>query len=227
MADDNPMWHSPLDSQFRAAHRALRALNPTGAAVDSENYELPYIVNDLEHLVHLARTTAATHVGPTFHWRGPRPSQLQWEPMILQIDFDNYSDDDPEGVSQIHEWENSAPAMAGSAYRRECGWDAPPGNAGIWLVSVMPYESMEEDQHRHWTGTLTGFVVLHDRDEDGNYEALAHLWTAREWRRRGVGSSLVREAHNRFPLSIVEGPVTDEGRLLLEVCAPDLLGRIA
>jgi GNAT superfamily N-acetyltransferase len=133
------------------------------------------------------------------------------------------TDDDPAGASHIDEWEDSALALAGRAYRRECGWDFSPGEAGIWLVSVSPYSSMGGDDRTNWSGTLTGFVILHDRDEDGEYESLAHLWTAHAWRRRGVGASLVRQARERFPVSQVENPITDGGRLLLEACAPDLL----
>jgi hypothetical protein len=123
----------------------------------------------------LARDTAAAHLGPTIRWASLHSPEDRWAPVTLQIDLDGYVDGDPSSAVQMDEWEGSALDIAGRAYRRECGWDFSPGEAGIWLLSVAPYSSMEWDGRTNWTGTLTGFAILHDRDKDGDYESLAHL----------------------------------------------------
>ncbi|MBO3102207.1 GNAT family N-acetyltransferase [Cellulomonas fengjieae] len=224
MNDDDPLLNSPLDAQFRAAHQALRHLVPPESSWAEEDDVLPRIVDDLEDLARRARDTAAEHVGPTFWWKGgPQEPENEWAPVILQADFDRYVDDDPPELSQINRWDDSALELAARAYRRECGWDHSPGEAGIWLLAVAPYSAIQTSEQTHWRGTLTGFVVLHDRDIDGQYESLAHAWTARAWRRRGIGASLVKHARERFAVSHAEGPATNGGRLLLERCAPTLL----
>jgi len=223
MTEDDPLVNSPLDARFRAARRALRRLAPPNYLAAADDAHLQVIVEELEDLVRLARETAAAHLGPAFHWVSPKPSADAWASVTLQVDLDGYADDDPPGVSHIDEWEDSALARAARAYRRECDWDFSPDEAGIWLLSVAPYSSLVGNDRTHWSGTLTGFVILHDRDKDGEYESLAHLWTAHAWRHRGIGAGLVRQARERFPVSQVEGPVTDGGRLLLEACAPGLL----
>ncbi|GAA3514141.1 GNAT family N-acetyltransferase [Georgenia daeguensis] len=223
MTDDDPLVNSALDARFRAAHRALRELAPPKTVAVADDAYLPDIIEDLENLARVAQETAAAHVGPTFRWTGPQSTADPWASVILQVDLDSHFDDDPPDVSHVGEWENCALARAGSAYRSECDWDFSPGPAGIWLLFVAPYSSFGSSGQMHLSGTLAGFAILHDRDEDGEYESLAHLWTARAWRRRGVGTSLVRQARERFPVSRVENPATEGGRLLLEACASDLL----
>ncbi|WP_134765117.1 GNAT family N-acetyltransferase [Nocardioides sp. 1609] len=219
MTENDPLTNSPLGAQFRAAHQALLALAPPGTLAAGDDNYLPIIVNELQDLVDLARDTAAANFGPTLGWRRPDPVDDAWAPTVLQLDFDSYADDDPPGVSEIWNWEQSALALAARAYRRECRWDHSPGEAGIWLLYIMPFASIDTS----WSGSLAGFAIIHDRDTDGEHESLAHLWTARAWRRRGVGATLVEEARARFPLRDVEGPITDAGRRLLAVHAPDLL----
>lgn len=223
MSSDDPVVNSPLDGRFRAAYEALLALSPPDTVALADDAHLSAVVENLEYLVGLARDTAATYLGPTIGWTRPRSAGTDWTPDILQVDLDGYEADDPPGISRINDWESSALALAAHAYRNECRWDHSPDEAGIWLLAVAPYSSWGGDHQTHWVGNLSGFAILHDRDMDGEYESLAHLWTAREWRRRGIGASLVRRARQRFPLREVEGPVTDEGRSVLEACAPDLV----
>lgn len=70
---------------------------------------------------------------------------------------------------------------------------------------------------------LVGFVVVHDRDDDGDYESIAHIWTATAWRRRGVAAQLVRAARDLMPINAVEEPITGSGQALLGSVASDLL----
>ena len=223
MTDDDPLLHSSFDAGFRAAHRALLALAPPNTVAAADDAYLPVIVEDLDVLLRLARDNAAAHLGPTIWWTNQHSPDDAWAPVTLQIDLGGRSNGDPAGAVHMDEWEDSALALAARAYRLECGWDFTPDEAGIWLLSVAPYASRSAGDRTSWTGTLSGFAILHHRDTDGDYESLAHLWTAAAWRRRGVGVSLVRQARERFPVSAVEGPVTEDGRLLLQACAPELL----
>lgn len=223
MTEDDPLLASPLNSAIRAAHRALLALAPPDTVAARDDASLQDLVEELEYLVYQARASAAAELGPTFRWVGPYEQDDPWASVNLQVDLDGYSEDNPPGVSHIDDWEDSALARAARAYRRDCGWDFSPDEAGIWLISVAPYSYMGEGDRTHCSGSLTGFAILHDRDQDGEYESLAHLWTARAWRRRGVGANLVRQARQRFPVSQLEGPITEAGRLLLLTCAPNLI----
>ncbi len=66
-----------------------------------------------------------------------------------------------------------------------------------------------------FTGHLVGFVVLNDHDDDGTYEAVAHVWTAAAWRRQGIAQRLLAEAKARYGFSVIEEPYSDDGRALL------------
>jgi len=205
-------------------HAALRDLVPEGSRSEEER-DLPDLVDELEDLARAARAAAAALLGPAFSWRAAEepPADALWAPVIVQLDLDRGRDDDPAGVSDIREWEDSAIDLAARAYARETSLDHPPGEGGIWLLSLAPYSHTPIDDRPFRRGMLTGFVVLHDRDTDGRYESLAHIWTAAEWRRRGVGRSLVKEARARFPLTRAEGPFTPAGCTLLRSSAAELL----
>jgi len=77
-----------------------------------------------------------------------------------------------------------------------------------------------EDGPWHFSGRLTGFVVVYDRDEDGAYKSVGHIWTATAWQRRGIARRLLAEARSRFPITIVEEPYTPAGAEFLSAC-PD------
>ena len=80
-------------------------------------------------------------------------------------------------------WFGSALDLAGRAYKRAAGWDFSPGESGKWLVMLAPAEGWSGGDGDLWsfTGHLVGFVVLNDHDDDGTYEAVAHVWTAAAW----------------------------------------------
>ncbi|WP_375430171.1 hypothetical protein [uncultured Friedmanniella sp.] len=223
MTDDDPRLVSPLDATIRAAHRSLSALTPPGTLAAENSESLPVLVEDLENLVPLARDGVAGELGPVLRWVGPYREEDEWAPVFVEIDLDEYSEGDPPGAFYIDQWEGSPLAQAARAYRRDCGWDFTPDEAGVWLLFVAPYSAMGSGDQTPCAGNLVGFAILHDRDEDGVYESLAHLWTARAWRCRGVGADLVREARVRFPVTQVEGPFTYAGHSLFVEVAPDLV----
>ncbi|MBN9757864.1 GNAT family N-acetyltransferase [Pseudonocardia sp. Ae717_Ps2] len=75
---------------------------------------------------------------------------------------------------------------------------------GLVLETVL----VREGNLSVFNGHLTGFVVVHDRDNDGDYETVAHIWTAVAWRRRGIARRLLAEARSRFSVTAFEEPYT-------------------
>ena len=72
------------------------------------------------------------------------------------------------------------------------------------------------------SGYLAGFMILYDRDDDGMYETIGHIWTAGGWRRRGIARQLLQEARSRFGARRFEGPFTDDGAAFVEAAGvPD------
>ncbi|SMC65603.1 hypothetical protein [Kibdelosporangium aridum] len=68
------------------------------------------------------------------------------------------------------------------AYKRAAKWDHPPDASGVWLLMLTPVSASNgEDEAWFQSGHLAGFVVVHDRDEDGAYESIGHIWTATAW----------------------------------------------
>ena len=124
-----------------------------------------------------------------------------------------------EAVNPLATWHGSALDYAGRAYTRECGWDFPPGEGGVWLLRLAPVQGVEgDDTPWSYFGHVTGFVVLSDRDEDGSYEAVGHIWTASRWRRKGIAQRLLTEAKSRFQFTDVEQPYSDDGAAFLRAC---------
>ncbi|WP_157516440.1 GNAT family N-acetyltransferase [Oerskovia enterophila] len=224
MKNDDPILTWTMGDRYRDVHRALGLLNsPVNDILISPDALIPEVVEDLERLAQGAREAAAASLGPTFHWSGPPgEDDPEWGSVVLQLDFDAYELDEPEGVSHIRHWADSGLDLASRAYRRECGWDFSPGEAGIWLLSVKPFRCTPLRAQTMWSGTLAAFVILHDRDDDAEYETLGHVWTAQEWRRRGIAAELVQLARERFPVRHVEG-FSESGGFFLRACAPDLL----
>jgi ribosomal protein S18 acetylase RimI-like enzyme len=137
------------------------------------------------------------------------------------VDFD--SDVHSFGVTGL-EWGDDLDGPFGhaaTAYRRECGWDFSPGEAGIWLVMLAPVSGMGfGDEPWTYTGHLIGFAILYDRDGDA-YRSVGHVWTASAWRRRGIARRLLSEARSRFAFEHIEGPYTEDGAALVKTIPPD------
>ncbi|GGU34248.1 hypothetical protein GCM10007979_36700 [Nocardioides albus] len=139
-------------------------------------------------------------------------------------DMDDGTLSDPAGADCLDRWISdgwtaSAPARAALAYKREAGWDFSIDPAGVWVIAASPYAQNFET----FVGNLVGFAVFHDRDDDGEYQSLAHIWTAAAWRRRGIGGQLIRAARDLMLITSVEEPITSSGQALLGSVARDLL----
>jgi GNAT superfamily N-acetyltransferase len=237
----DPATLSKLNEPIRAAYRALRALDPTHAAFGPADDHLLSIANQLGPAFEYARYGIDAEFGPFVSWRGV--SGPQWAIQVLVVATDERAAGaieavnkwgrlgepvDPEDLTTYvlddeQEWGDSSLDRAGRAYRRDCGWDFSPGQSGVYLLAVAPYTSMSFGDDDMCYGNIAGFTIVHDRDDDGVYESLAHLWVAKAWRRRGVAAGLLRVARGRFPISRVEGPVTDDGLALIKASAPDLI----
>lgn len=121
------------------------------------------------------------------------------------------------------EWCDSGLYQAARAYRSECGWDCAPGEAGHWLICCVLTDGSGTSSRMAYSGNILGFVILHDRDEDDEYESLAHLWVAESVRGKGVARMLVKNARERFPLKKVEFPATESGLAFLQAVWPEAI----
>lgn len=217
-----------IEQAYRAAYRALAALVP-GFATAEEESSLPQVFSQFGQLVDRADLVTTGQLGPPVSWRAP-PRDDGWDLMMSGVDLDNgvydFGDvklDDDALTGPGRTWQDSALSRAALAYKRTCGWDGAPGESGMWLVMLAPVSDCggeEEGDPWFYGGRLAGFVVIYDRDEDGAYESVGHIWTAAAWQRRGIARRLLTEARSRFPITSVEEPYTRAGAAFLNAC-PD------
>jgi GNAT superfamily N-acetyltransferase len=211
-----------LEEAFRIAYRALTALVPPNSVTSEEESSFVEMLSQFRILVDRADLAVAAQLGPRISWRAPRPAG-DWELVVSGVDLDEgaygfgdvvLGNDAFEGPAKA--WHGSALNRAALVYKRACGWDHPPGEAGVWLMMLAPVAaSGGEDGLWFYDGHLTGFVVVYDRDRNGIYESVGHIWTATAWQRRGIARRLLTEAKSRFPITDVERPYTDAGDAFL------------
>jgi ribosomal protein S18 acetylase RimI-like enzyme len=128
-------------------------------------------------------------------------------------------------LQEFDDWDDTGLARAARAYRRECHWDFSPGDAGIWVCYYVPSDATGGNGDWWYNGNLAGFLILYDHNEDGEYESIGHIWTAKAARRRGIASALVAHARKEYGVQKVEGPVTKDGKLLFTKAWPEALNR--
>lgn len=214
-----------IDAAYRAAQTALLQIaDPQRTLGRSEdNLHLTELISHLRTLLDEAEMTVASRLGPIIGWTAPRRDR-DWELTASGIDHTGDGRDfgDAEVADSACEgptgtWTGSPLERAAYAYKREAGWDFAPDESGIWLLMLAPVSGFGGSDERDWhySGHLTGFLILHDRDDDGDYESVAHIWTAAAWRRRGIARRLMDEAVQRFPVTDVEGPYTEDGYAML------------
>jgi ribosomal protein S18 acetylase RimI-like enzyme len=211
-----------IEAAYRTTHRALLDIVPPERTWgDSEdNVQIGDLISHVRHLLGEAEMCVAAQLGPRISWYAPA-TDGDWDLVLTGIDLDEYAEEfgDVEFEESAFEgpygkWHGSPLERAAYAYKREARWDFAPGHAGIWMLMLAPTSAGGGDTWIYG-GHLVGFVVLHDRDKDGVYESVAHIWTASAWRRRGIARRLLTEAKNRFGITIVEGPYTKDGGALL------------
>jgi hypothetical protein len=216
-----------VDEAYRIAYRALNSIALRPPTIEQEQVlSLSEMIRRFGRVTEEAELAAAAQLGPLVGWRAPEPQRGRLELTVAALDLDggdcSSSDirigrDAYEGVDGT--WHGSALDYAGRVYTRECGWDFPPGEGGVWLLMLAPVQGVGgDDAPWAYYGHVTGFVVLSDRDEDGSYEAVSHIWTASRWRRKGVAQRILTEAKSRFQFTDVEQPYSDDGAAFLRAC---------
>ncbi|UJW36916.1 GNAT family N-acetyltransferase (plasmid) [Saccharothrix sp. AJ9571] len=229
MTGAEPPETPEIEQAYRAAYRALAALVP-GSVTAEEESSLQQVFSQFKFLLDRADLVTTSQLGPQVSWQAPPPDDdVDLDLMISGVDLDDGVYD--FGDVQLSEealtgprrtWHDSALSRAALVYKRTCGWDFAPGESGVWLVMLAPDSASGGDGPGPWFygGRLTGFVVVYDRDEDGVYESVGHIWTATAWQRRGIARRLLTEARAQFPISTVEEPYTRAGAAFLKSC-PD------
>jgi GNAT superfamily N-acetyltransferase len=217
---------------YRDAYTALRSLldDQTTRTRPADDLSVDDLVGEFARVASEARMIWTRELGPRMSWQAPfsgRPSD--WELRTHCIDLDSGGRGDDQDAFSTSElalgFEDSALDMAARAYRRECRWDFSPGDGGVWLIVLRPTSWSGSEEHAEgWSasGNLVGFLILHDRDEDGEYESVAHISTAALWRRRGIATHLLEQARARFPVVAIEGPPTEPGAGLVSARAAHL-----
>ena len=217
-------YHFPevpdIEAAYRAAFRALEKLAPQNAAwVHEADSDFSDILSQFSWIVGEADMAVAGTFGPRITWRGEHHVG-NWDLIVAETDLDG--DGEAFGVTCLDDcvfqgtdgtWHGGALDQAARVYRRECGWDFSPGESGVWLLMLAPVSAVGGSSGEPWfySGHLAGFVILHDRDKDGTYESVAHMWTAKAWRRRGIARRLLGKARSTFGTRDFEGPFTEDG----------------
>lgn len=212
-----------IDAAYWAANEALARIVPPEYRHDNRAND-PLTANHITRhrlLTEAAQLTAARELGPLISWHGPAHDGDNWVLITGIADLDDCREFDgqcfdPAAAGPGGRREGCALHLAARAYQREARWDHAPDAAGIWMLMLAPYRSNgATDDEDDYSGHLVGFVILHDRDKDGAYESVAHIWTAKAWRRRGIARALLTEAKARFGFTRVEGPYTADGGAFL------------
>jgi len=233
MAADGETYKDPeapeVERAFRAAYRALESLIPARTLyVHEKGAHFDEIVSAFHHMVEEAWMVLVSHLGPRTGWQAKRTDTFGL--VLAGIDLDEGEHDfGPERLyaseGNTGDWAGSPLDQAARAYRREADWDFAPGEAGIWLLMLAPtcgFGGDSSERAWHYNGHICGFVILYDRDDDGTYESVGHIWTGKAWRRQGIAARLLAEARSRFGASRIEGPATDDGGALVKAAWPEI-----
>jgi ribosomal protein S18 acetylase RimI-like enzyme len=205
-----------IEQAYRAAHRALEAIMPESFGFLPEaDLECGDVLSQFPLLVDEAALVVAAHLGPYIAWQAePHRGDLDLVPAGLDLDNGGELDFGPalDELATAADYGDSSLEQAARVYCADAGRDVAPELAGIWLLMLAPVAGVASDS-RPWdcAGHLAGFMIVYDRDEDGTYETIGHIWTARAWRRRGIARQLLYQARSRFGASRFEGPFSGDG----------------
>jgi ribosomal protein S18 acetylase RimI-like enzyme len=220
--NDNQFPEVPdIEQAYRAAHRALEAIMPESFSfVPEADLDGTDVILQFPVLVDEAALAVAAHLGPYIGWRAEQQrGDFGLIAAALDLDNDGERSFGPilDEAATAAEQGDSSLEQAALVYRRETGRDLAPELAGIWLVMLVPGAVASEDAG-WWdcAGYLAGFMILYDRDEDGTYETIGHIWTAQAWRHRGIARQLLHEARSRFGARTFEEPLTEDGSAFVE-----------
>ena len=210
-----------IEQAYRGAHRALETIMPESFGFLPEaDLECNDMLSQFPLLVDEAALVVAAHLGPYISWQAePHRGDLDLVPAGLDLDNDGELDFGPtlDELATAADYGDSSLEQAAQIYGRDAGRDFAPELAGIWLLMLAPVAGVASDSYP-WdcAGHLAGFMILYDRDEDGTYETVGHIWTARGWRRQGIARHLLHEARSRYGTSRFEGPFSEDGEAFVD-----------
>jgi hypothetical protein len=236
MVDSNysfPDIPEDIETAYRVAHRALEGLLPDdyGFVPETDLEDALEVISQFPTIASMAETVIIAYLGPEINWR-TNGRDKEWSLVVTGADLDDGGNDlgfevqlsESAFQGECGNWSDSPLDLAARAYKHEAGWDFPPGDAGVWLLMLAPHSVIGTPDEQTYFGRLAGFVILYDRDEDGVYESVGHMWTARAWRRRDIATRLLLEAKSRFSFTGIEGPLTKDSAALLK-SHPELSGK--
>jgi ribosomal protein S18 acetylase RimI-like enzyme len=202
-----------IEAAYRAAYRALEPI-VSGAVTPETQLGATGVISEFPHLVEQAGLAVAAQLGPVICWRDAKQDDLAL--VLARADLDHGRHFGPT-LSSFALSVDGPLVRAARVYRRQCEWPQTPGLDGIWLLMLAPVTVIDwlSEQWRY-RGHLAGFLILYDRDEDGKYESIGHIWTAKAWRRRGIARRLLHEARSRFGATKFEGPFSEDGAAFVE-----------
>jgi hypothetical protein len=222
-----------IEAAFRDAHRALERIvlpdreHGTRRYVPEAGLSFGDVISQFRWIIGEADIALAATLGPLIGWESAHVPLDDWEVIQCGVDFDGKGARN-FGATLNHEatrnpwapssWQDCPLDHASSAYRRETGWDFTLKGEGVWLLALAPISGAAGDDAMFYTGHLAGFAVLFDKDGDGSWECVGHVWTARAWRRRGIARGLLQEARERFGSDRIDGPYTEAGAALVRAC---------
>jgi len=210
-----------IEQAYRGAHRALETIMPESFGFLPEaDLECGSVLSQLPLLVDEAALVVAAHLGPYIGWQAePHRGDLHLVPAGLDLDNDGELGFGPtlDELATAADYGDSSLEQAAQIYARDAGRDFASELAGIWLLMLAPVSGVASDTDL-WdcAGHLAGFMILYDRDEDGTYETVGHMWTARAWRRQGIARHLLHEARSRYGTSRFEGPFSADGEAFVD-----------
>lgn len=210
-----------IEQAYRGAYRALETIMPESFGfIPEADLECGSVLSQFPLLVDEAALVVAAHLGPYIAWQAePHQGDLHLLPAGLDLDNDGELDFGPtlDELATAADYGDSSLEQAAQIYRRDAGRDFAPELAGIWLLMLAPLSGVASDSEP-WdcAGHLAGFMILYDRDEDGTYETVGHMWTARSWRRQGIARHLLHEARSRYGTSRFEGPFSEDGEAFVD-----------
>lgn len=210
-----------IEEAYRAAHRALEAIMPeTFGFLPEADLWCEGVLAQFPLLVDEAALVVAAHLGPYIAWQEePHRGDFDLVPAGLDLDNDGELGFGPtlDDLATAADDGDSSLEQAAQIYRADAGRDLAPELAGIWLLMLAPSAgTTSEIEPWDCAGHLAGFMILYDRDEDGTYETIGHIWTARAWRRRGIARQLLHEARSRFRARRFDSPFSEDGMAFVE-----------
>jgi ribosomal protein S18 acetylase RimI-like enzyme len=175
-----------------------------------------------QRVYHEIQDVYVAEYGASVSWPGEEPEEGWGDRRHLSVFGFDDGDQYPDWLDPYLEWSETPLARVAFAYKRECHWDFPPNDSGLWVCVMVPDSVIGGGDVWRWFGNLAGFLILQNRskDGDGDRDSLAHIWVARQYRRQGLAMAMLEEAKRRVEVRHIEQPVTEDGEAFLRTWIP-------